>query len=361
MKKIIFHVAEVALSQQSGMGRVAWHWKNEFEQRGYDFVHIGPAEVGSLLHKGLFPNAAYQTYKRCGRVASLLLVHEPASGAFINQDVPTVVFSHGVERRAWNLALNGKDGTNKKISWRTKVFFPLWRLRQCDLGLRKAVKLLLINEEDRVFTEKYYHRKSQDIYVFKNGINKLTLNEIIQPKDQITVGFLGSWIERKGIRTLVEAAQILYEQGWRLNWLLAGTNVDSESVLKFFPSNLHSSVEIIQCFDPENEESILARCNIFVLPSFFEGQSLALLQAMAAGRCCITTNCCGQRDLIQNGDNGLLYEPGNACELASLIEQCLKDEQLRLNLGRNAKLLVKDRSWKTVSAEVVDQIEKVLI
>jgi glycosyltransferase involved in cell wall biosynthesis len=361
MKDLIIHVAEVEVSEASGMGRTAWHWKNELEKRGYDFEHIGPAQVGIQSHRALFPYLAYQAYKRIGRRAALFLVHEPTSGAFLKRDIPTVVFSHGIERRWWQLVLQGKDGSTQKIRWRTKLLFPLWRLRQCDLGLQKAAKLLLVNQEDTSFVQNHYHRQATDIHKFRNGVYPSTLNEQIQPENQITILFLGSWIERKGIRTLIEAAQILHERGLRVNWLLAGTSVEPESVLNYWPSTIHPWVEIISHFPPASEESIFARANIFILPSFFEGQPLALLQAMEAGRCCITTNCCGQRDLIQDRYNGLLHQAGDAQHLATLIEECVNDEALRKTLGRNAKFSVKNRSWETVASEVADCVEETLL
>ena len=81
---------------------------------------------------------------------------------------------------------------------------------------------------------------------------------------------------------------------------------------------------------------------------------------METGRCCITTNCCGQRDIIQHGYNGLLHETGDAKTLALLLEQCIKDKNLRLMLGRNAKLSTENRYWETVASEVVDRIEKLI-
>lgn len=81
---------------------------------------------------------------------------------------------------------------------------------------------------------------------------------------------------------------------------------------------------------------------------------------MAAGQCCITTNCCGQKDLIQHGYNGLLHEPGDAEELANLIEQCALDSVQRVIYGARAKASVKHRTWKTVSVEVVDRLEELL-
>ncbi|HEX8091983.1 MAG TPA: glycosyltransferase family 4 protein [Blastocatellia bacterium] len=357
MRPIICHVAQIRINEQSGMGRVAWHWKNEFERRGYDFIHIGPEQVGPLRHPALFPHAAYRAYRNLDRPADLILAHEPSSGVFIRDASPTVVFSHGIERRGWQLALQGRDGTNEKIRWRTKILFPLWRLRQCDLGLRKAAKLLLINDEDAVFARNYYRRSDSQICVFKNGAYPSKLNEEAQPCHMLTGLFLGSWLERKGINTLVEAARILDERGARVNWLLAGTGLDRDAVLSRWPDSLRTAVEVIPEFTPDAEDSIFARSSFFVLPSFFEGQPLALLQAMESARCCITTNCCGQRDLIRHGYNGLLHEPGDAQHLASLIEQCINSETLRKGLGRAAKQAVQGRRWEAVSSEMADFVE----
>jgi len=337
------------------MGRVAWHWKRAFERRRYEFIHIGTKEVGPLRHPGLFPFAAYKAYKRIGRAASVLLVHEPASGVFAKRR-PTVVFSHGVERRGWQLSLNGNP-TSNKIRWRTRLLFPIWRLRQCDIGLSKGAGLLLINSQDSEFVQREYGRRREDIYVFKNGIHPSTLDERTQPVDTITALFLGSWLERKGVDTLIEAARILDSTGRRINWLLAGTGVDREGVLGSWPESLRSRVKVVPRFAPDAEEELLARSNLFVLPSFFEGQPLSLLQAMASGRCCITTDCCGQRDLIRHNENGVLHQPGDARGLASLIEQCASSEALRRSLGRNAKQTVEGRSWEQVASEVVDFVE----
>ncbi|MEH2411351.1 glycosyltransferase family 4 protein [Nostoc sp.] len=360
MKKLIVHVANVEVSEESGMGRIAWHWKNELEKRGYKFFHIGPQQVGRIPHQGLFPYVARQFYQQLNLRASLFILHEPASGVFMDFAIPTVVVSHGIEQRGWHLRLQEKDGSTQKLKLRTKVFFPLWRLRQCDLGLKKANLLLLSNQEDSQFVQQYYHKNSTDIFLFRNGVYPSGLDESSRSNNPLTILFIGSWLERKGINTLLNAANILQKLGLHPNWLLAGTGVNAEAILASFPKELYPYVEIIPKFQASDELNILAQSDIFVLPSFFEGQSLAVLQAMSAGRCCITTNCCGQKDLIRHGYNGLLHEPGDAEKLASLIEECASDSKLRVTLGRNAKASVQNRSWKEVSMEVVDRIEALL-
>ncbi len=352
-QKLVVHVADIQVSEESGMGRIAWHWKQELERRGYEYLHIGPDQVGDLPHSVLFPNAAYKAYQQLNQKATMFLVHEASSTYFLTQKIPCAVFSHGLDRRSWELRLNRGDITNLK----TRVLFPLWRLRPCDAGIKRANTLLFSNYEDVDFAQTYYHRDPGDIFVFRNGVYPLQLNELDQPSDRLTISFLATWLVRKGTKTLIDAAQRLYNKGFTFHWLLAGTGGDRDTILQEWPPELRGSVEVIPHFPRHAESDILARSNIFVLPSFFEGQPLSLLQAMESGRCCITTNCCGQRDLIQHGENGLLHELGDAEKLAILIEQCATDLEFRLQLGRNAKRFVRDRHWPVVAAEVVDRLE----
>ncbi|MEB3355270.1 MAG: glycosyltransferase family 4 protein [Synechococcales bacterium] len=354
-KRLVVHVADIQVSETSGMGRIAWHWKQELERRGYDYLHIGPQEVGSLLHSGLFPYAAFRAYRRLKREATFFLVHEAASSWFLERRSPVAVFSHGLDRRSWEL---GKQ-RGQALSLKSRLLFPLWRIRPCDLGIRKANTLLFSNYEDVEFAQQYYHRSARDIMVFRNGIYPSDLDETQQPGDRPTIGFLATWSERKGMYTLMAAAEQLHSRGHRLHWLLAGTGGSVESVQAMWPADLQPFVEVMPKFQREEESAILARCNVFVLPSFYEGQPLSLLQAMAAGRCCITTNCCGQRDVIRHGDNGLLHEPGDADRLAQLIEQVITQPEQRLALGRRARESVGDRPWEQVSREVVDRLEQV--
>lgn len=360
MSQLVVHIAEVDLATNSGMGRVSCFWQDEFEQRGYEFIHIGLKQVGAISHPAYFPYAAFKVYQKLQLNPSLVLVHEPASGVFLKAKAPVVLFSHGIERRVWDLSLQGKDGSTQKPSIKTRLLFPYWRLRSCDLGLKKSDLLLLINQEDRNFVQSYYHKPDSQIFVFRNGAYPIQLDERVQPKQPICILFNGSWIDRKGVHTLVQIAQILQDRNLRLKWLLIGTGSNQETVLKSWSSEFHPYIEIIPHFQSHEETALLARANIFVLPSFFEGQPLSLLQAMAAGRCCITTDCCGQKDLISSRYNGLLYQPGDALELANLIAECATDEALRLRLGRNAQLSVSDRTWQNVSKEVVDRVEQLI-
>jgi len=354
------HVADIEVSELTGMGRIALHWKEELQRRGYDYIHIGPSQVPYLpkrgMARGLFPYAAYQYYRSLGQKADLFLVHEAAGGPFVADRVPSFIFSHGFDRRMWNQSLDGGG----KVRWISKILYPIWRLRQCDLGVSKATYLLLSNYEDVDYARDYYGRDPGDTYVFKNGVYPSQLSANDAPEDKVTVIYLASWIPRKGYKQLIQAATILQQKGLEVNYLLAGTGADAATVKSDWPESLHPYIEVVPKFKKEEEESLLGRANIFVLPSWFEGQPLSLLQAMEAGRCCIASDNCGQRDVIDRDQNGLLYPTGNSEKLAEAIARCVADKDLRSRLGQNAKAFTQNRTWEEASSELVDRIESVL-
>lgn len=82
----------------------------------------------------------------------------------------------------------------------------------------------------------------------------------------------------------------------------------------------------------------LAGCKLFVLPSDFEGMPNALLEALAAGRCCVSTACpCGGPEaVIENGVNGMLVPVGEEKALSSAMLELLKDEEKRCALAAAA-------------------------
>jgi glycosyltransferase involved in cell wall biosynthesis len=356
MPRTIFYVTASEITQETGLGRVGWHWREAFEQCGDRFVEIGPAQIGPVAHPALWPHAAVRAFRRRAERPDVLLVHEPLAGAFTRCGVPLVVFSHGIERRYWEMLRRRRFLEPEKIRWRTRLLFPLWRLRSCDSGLRGADGALLINREDAEFAESYYRLGPARFRVFRNGVYPAASTPGAPGGRACRVAFVGTWIRRKGIETLAAAARMLHDAGVKLEWTLAGTGSVPDGSVCDWPRELRDCTEIIPRFERAEETVILGRSDLFVLPSYFEGQPLALLQAMAGSRCCITSDCCGQRDLIQHRHNGLLHAPGDAASLAGLIRECAASEALRQRLGREATASVADRSWARVSEEVAASV-----
>ena len=82
----------------------------------------------------------------------------------------------------------------------------------------------------------------------------------------------------------------------------------------------------------------------FILSSNFEGMPNALLEAMMMGLSCISTNCSGIPEIIEDGKNGILVEKDDITGLVEAMIRLSEDKNLRENIGINA--MKKSEEWK---------------
>lgn len=99
--------------------------------------------------------------------------------------------------------------------------------------------------------------------------------------------------------------------------------------------NLHECVHLLGPFD--SVEEFLAGADLFILPSYEEGMSLALLEAMAAGLPIVATDIPGNRDLVQDGREALLVPPANPDALTAGITRILSQPSLAAHLAQGAR------------------------
>ena len=182
-------------------------------------------------------------------------------------------------------------------------------------------------------------------------LNKFS-NPDIQPEtERLKVVFIGAVTFRKGADIVL--------QSWK-------------KIRKSFPlAELHfyGSVEMEI---PEQIEGVffhgfipqetlveeLRRAHISVLPSFFEGSSLAIYQSMAMGLAIITTINSGS--IIENDRNGFIINYGSEKELTSGLEMLLREKNLRQRLASNAVTDIREYSWDNYGKKLGDILENIL-
>jgi glycosyltransferase involved in cell wall biosynthesis len=106
---------------------------------------------------------------------------------------------------------------------------------------------------------------------------------------------------------------------------------------------------------------LLAACDIFVLPSLYEGSSLAVLEAMAAKRPVVSSAIGGTDELIDNGADGLLVEPGDAAGLARALRRLLDDAGLRKAFAQRARERVERDFTPTAMTQRLEAIYEELL
>jgi glycosyltransferase involved in cell wall biosynthesis len=132
-------------------------------------------------------------------------------------------------------------------------------------------------------------------------------------------------------------------------------------VREAFPPDVRDRVH---CVHPKDDAAIadsLAKADVFVLPSLFEGTPLTLIEAMAAGLPVVTTATCGMLDVIEEGRTGLLVPIRSPERIARAVERLLHSAELRARLGRAAHTsAARDYTWERAAAPVRTVYERLL-
>ncbi len=152
-------------------------------------------------------------------------------------------------------------------------------------------------------------------------------------------------LPRKGITYLIYAFKKVIDQGKHSNIKLFIVGPDCGELknirIQIKLLKLEDKVVIIGPVAPAHIKDFLNICDIFVLPSLYEGLPLVLLEAMAAGKAVVFTNLSCAKELVKDGENGLLTKLADVDSLASAISKLICNKQLREYLGNNAFFSVK--------------------
>ncbi len=166
---------------------------------------------------------------------------------------------------------------------------------------------------------------------------------------------VGRLMPPKGHLYLLQAIKILRLRYPELRLLLVGEG-DLRSELENYCKTQGISENVIFLGSRSDIPEILAVTEIFVLSSLWEGISLALIEAMAAKKPIVATDIPANRELIRNGENGLLVPGKNSEILALAIKKLLDDPDLAGYLGRNA---LQDALEKFDISQTIRDLEKV--
>lgn len=163
---------------------------------------------------------------------------------------------------------------------------------------------------------------------------KVTQNSLLINKKVIAVG---SHSYNKGYDLLIEAWKIIVGKlpEWKLE-VYGKNDADLTFVRMASQSNLEGSISF---HDPVQDiQGRYLDSSIMVLPSRSEGFGMVLIEAMSCGLPCVSFDCPhGPADIITDGVDGYLIENGNIQKLAEKLMILMNDQQLRLEMGQNAK------------------------
>jgi glycosyltransferase involved in cell wall biosynthesis len=142
----------------------------------------------------------------------------------------------------------------------------------------------------------------------------------------------------KGLEYLITAATLLLRTERRFRIVIAGDGPE-RARLEELTRNLGVADRVNFLGFREDISDLLAACDLVVLPSLREGLSIALLEAMAAGKPIVATSIGSHRELACQAEIARLVPPADAAALCDAILQVWGDPALRTRLGATARTL----------------------
>ena len=142
----------------------------------------------------------------------------------------------------------------------------------------------------------------------------------------LTLGYIGRITTNKGMRELLEVCKILKERHISFKLAIAGAEDATTHFIQSFKELLVDSFKYVGIVSGEEKIEFLKSLDIFILPSYFEGLPMSLLECMSYGVVPISTRVGSIPELIKDNANGFLIELKNA--------ESIVDKVLSLNIDR---------------------------
>ncbi|MBT3396781.1 MAG: glycosyltransferase family 4 protein [Alphaproteobacteria bacterium] len=185
-----------------------------------------------------------------------------------------------------------------------------------------------------------------------------------EPGGDPVVLFPARIIGDKGVREFVEAARILKAQGVNARFRLVGrtdpdnpTDIGEATIRKWQADGM---VEW-RGFSTEMAAEF-AQCHIVCMPSYREGLPRVLIEAAASGRVIVTSDVPGCREIVRNGETGILVPVRDGPATADALRTLIEDPDLRRTMGAAGRTFAVDKfsvtDFVAKSIDVYDQVLK---
>ena len=175
----------------------------------------------------------------------------------------------------------------------------------------------------------------------------------------LVVGTVGWLLPIKGPMHLLKAMSNVWESHPKTTLIFVGKG-DLEIGLKEEVRRMGVSDKVVFLGWRDDIPEIMQVLDVFVLPSLNEGMGRVLVEAMAAGKPVVASRVGGILDLVKEGQNGFLAEPGDEKGLAIAIKKLLEDKKMRDEMGKRGREIAQDFSVEKM-IEKVDVLYEALL
>jgi len=227
-----------------------------------------------------------------------------------------------------------------------------------------ATALLAVSDDVAAYLERFPAAAGR-VHVLPNGVDPSRFNPSIAPARSpmpgtFTIGFVGTLKPWHGLDVLLDAFTLLYARDSGARLLIVGDGpCHSELTATVAARGLLDVVQFTGAVEPATIPAWLRAMDVAVAPypklANFYFSPLKVYEYMAAGLPVVASRIGQLAHLIDNGNNGLLCEPGDAQALAAALARLRADGPLAHQLGKNAQqTIAREHTWDQVAQRILD-------
>jgi len=212
----------------------------------------------------------------------------------------------------------------------------LWKL----IFSSKNPTIVLSPKEEEILKERIH---SENVYTLPNCIDlkeAYAFERSYSDNRVVTLLYLGRISIDKGIEYIYLAMHSLKMRNVRFKFIMAGKGPDEENYCRKFDDLLGKDFEFKGVVAGYQKTELLERCNVFLLPSFYEGMPMALLESMSYGLVPVITNVGSINQVVTDGENGLFVKTHSSLDIEDAIEKLSDEPEFRHRLSKNAKQFI---------------------
>lgn len=239
-------------------------------------------------------------------------------------------------------------------------------------AITKADHLIAITEATKQDIIKFYNINPAKITVVYHGVDKSRFRLMqtgeeslivdVKSKYNITkpyILYIGNVQPRKNIQGLIKAYQKLRkttDHNYQL--VIAGAKAWLvEDVMKEIGDDYRDDIIFTGRFEDAELSPLLWGADLFVLPSFYEGFGLPILEAMACGVPTVVSNT---PSLVEvGGDASLSFDPHNIDDIAKVLDNIISNPDLRQKMRDRGLERAEEFSWNRCAKETIQVIKEV--
>jgi N-acetyl-alpha-D-glucosaminyl L-malate synthase BshA len=264
--------------------------------------------------------------------------------------------------------LRGSDIYIIGLSQFSNVLLPRWfRCSISKLFLDQADAVIALTRDMKEEAQKLCNT---EVFVIPNGIDlkkfsrlskKKARDRLHMQKDAKVLIFIGRLHKVKGIVHLIEAMKIIKEKCSKIQLLIIGDGTERDYLKRRVRDlNLEKYINFVGRVSNNSIPDYLYASDLFVLPSFSEGFPVTILEAMASGLPILATRVRGVPEIINEGVNGFLVEPGDSHQIAEKAILILQNDNMRDRISEHNKKYVKRYEWKNIIGKLEEAYSTIL-